>query len=302
MDFHKLLKDLDGVVEVEKYDFTSKFSFESSYELRKTADTHTQNVDTYRLVYQVNELKVVGYLCAPKNIEKMPLILHLRGGTRNFSMLSEKSIYQQMVRFSNEGYAVASTQYPGVEGGDGKDGFGSRSDIDSIVKLKDIICQLPFIDSEKIAIKGHSRGGLMAYMLLKEYNWIRAAVIISAPTDQFRQAEFREGWKEHQISMWGDDKEETLRRSPAFWVDKLNKETPILLMHGASDWRVDPTDSIEMSQKLYENKIPHRFILYEGSDHSLSEQKDDYYKQILSWLTRFIKLNESLPNSEPHGL
>ena len=72
-------------------------------------------------------------------------------------------------------------------------------------------------------------------------------------------------------------------------------------MHGSADWRVNPLDSIEMSQALYEHKIPHRFILFEGADHGITEYRDEYFRQTLGWLDRFLKDNAKLPDLKPHG-
>ena len=52
---------------------------------------------------------------------------------------------------------------------------------------------------------------------------------------------------------------------------------------------------------MYENKIPHRFILFEGADHGISEYRKEYEEQSLEWFNRFVKKREKLPNLKPHG-
>ena len=56
-----------------------------------------------------------------------------------------------------------------------------------------------------------------------------------------------------------------------------------------------------MSKAMYENKIPHRFILFEGADHGISEYRKEYEEQSLEWFNRFVKKREKLPNLKPHG-
>ncbi|MCH7850782.1 MAG: prolyl oligopeptidase family serine peptidase, partial [Nanoarchaeota archaeon] len=111
----------------------------------------------------------------------------------------------------------------------------------------------------------------------------------------------RKGWKDHQNKIYGGSIKEKKKRSALFWTDKLPKKTPILLLHGTSDWKVNPLDSINMAEKLYQNKIPYRLVIYEGDDHGMSNNKQDYQKQVLDWFKRFLIDNEKLPDMKPHG-
>ncbi len=72
-------------------------------------------------------------------------------------------------------------------------------------------------------------------------------------------------------------------------------------MHGSADWKVNIQDSIKMSEKLYELKIPFRFIAYEGTDHDLAEVRKEANEQISIWFERFLKNKEPLPNLKLHG-
>lgn len=258
-------------------------------------------VYVYRFVYKVGTLKIVGYLATPKTGKALPGLIHLRGGSRKFAMLQPRSIIGQMVKFAIEGYAVISTQYPGVEGMNGADTWGGDDDLKSIEKLRDVLKCITIVDEKNIGIKGHSRGDLMVYMMLRKVKWIKAAMVAAAPTDQIRAAKERPQWREHQISLWGKSREESIKRSPLRWVDDLPKKVPILMMHGSSDWRVSPLDSIDMSKAMYERKIPHRFVLFEGADHGVTEYKDEYFRQTLDWFNRFLKDEEMLPDMKSHG-
>lgn len=291
-----------SIVSVDLYNLSDKLEFLSDAAKVESAKSELRLVETYRFLYKVGKLKVVGYVAIPSNQkEKLPCIIHLRGGSRDFATLTPRAVYGQLVKYALEGYIVISTQYPGVEGGEGQDTFGGVDDIASIVKLKNILKSISIADTDKIGVKGHSRGGLMAYMLLREVKWIKAAVIAAAPADQIRQGKERAKWREHQISLWGKGREELIRRSPLRWVTDLSKKVPVLLMHGSADWRVSPLDSYEMSQAMFKHMVPNRFILFEGADHSITEYKVEYFKQSLNWLNRFLKNGEPVPNLKPHG-
>lgn len=297
----KELKDCKIIHSASSVDLKNHLDFVSDKKRLPVLYKMIEQVETYRFIYKVGKLKVVGYITLPKVGKNLPCLVHLRGGSGNFAMLQPRSIIGQMVKYALEGYIVISTQYPGVEVGDGKDTWGGPDDLNSITKLRDILKVLSVADDSRIGMKGHSRGGLMAYMMLHKVKWIKAAVIAAAPVDQMRQAKERPNWREHQISLWGTSREELKRRSPLRWVDKLPKKVPILIMHGSADWRVNPLHGIDMSKALYENLIPHRFILFEGADHGITEYKAEYFKQTLDWFDRFLKDKEPLPNVKPHG-
>lgn len=295
------LQKIKCVVSAECIDMSARLDTSLEPTQRKRICALLKNVDVYRLVYKVGALNVVGYVALPHTGEKLPCLIHLRGGSGDFAMLNTRAIVGQMAKYANEGYVVIGTQYPGVEGGDGTDAMGGTDDIASIKKLRDILKGISIADATNIGVKGHSRGGLMTYMLMREVTWIKTAVIASAPTDQISLVKKRAEFRAHQIRMWGKSREESIRRSPIRWVDALPKKVPLLIMHGSADIRVDASQSISMVHALYTRGIPTRFILFEGADHNLSEFRDEHFVQTLNWCNRFLKQNVPLPNMKLHG-
>lgn len=158
--------------------------------------------------------------------------------------------------------------------------------------LKNVLNELPYTDIKRIGMEGSSRGGLMTYLALTHVRWIKAAVIISGPTDEVTAPKFREGWREHQISLYGKSKAEQIKRSPLYWPEKITKNTPILIMHGTADWHVQAHDAIRMAEKLYEQKVPFRLTIYEGTDHGMTEVKGEVFRQTVDWFDRFLKKGE----------
>ncbi len=101
--------------------------------------------------------------------------------------------------------------------------------------------------------------------------------------------------------MYGSSLEESKKRSAIYFADKFSKKTPILIMHGTADWRVDPKDSIKLAEKLYDNKLPYRLVMFEGADHGLREYHEESSNMLYQWFDRFLKKEDNLPNLEPHG-
>lgn len=295
------LTNIKRIISVELYNLSQASSDISNPILKRKVLTQSKTVDIYKIVYKVKSLKIVGYIALPKNGQDLPCLIHLRGGSKDFGMLTSKAILGNMLNYAAEGYIVITTQYPGVEGGDGVDSFGGEDDLASIKTLRDILKEIPQANYLNLGVKGHSRGGLMVYMLLREVNWIKAAMIAGAPTDQVNRAGDRPGWRDHQKEMWGATKTEAVKRSPIRWVNELSKKVPLLIMHGTADWRVLPRHSINILPLLAKADIPHRFILFEGADHGITEYRAEYHRQTIDWFNRFLKNKELLPNLKPHG-
>jgi len=294
-------KKCPHVKECSELDLTENLFLVEDKKKRKNLSDALKKVHVLKIVYTVRkDFKVIGFVLVPKRGKKFPSVIHLRGGSRDFGMIKALHLLR-LAALASEGFVVITTQYPGVDGGDGKDTWGGPDDIASIKRLRDILKYIKYADTEWIGVKGHSRGGLMTYMMLREVPWIKAAVIGGAPTDEIRAGKEREGWRDHQISLYGRQRDELIRRSPILWAHELPARTPLLIVHGSSDWRVKADHSILMSKELYKNRIPHRFVLFEGADHGISEFASEYSNLTVEWFKRFLRKDRELPDIRPHG-
>ena len=92
--------------------------------------------------------------------------------------------------------------------------------------------------------------------------------------------------------------------SPIYHVDKA--ETPILIMHGADDTRVAPSQSYELYRNIKVRKpdTPVRLVLYPGEGHGnrKAASRYDYNKRMLRWFDTYLKSGDrkaELPPSRP---
>jgi len=297
----KNLKNCPYIISLEKQDLTKDINLNLNKDIQKAVLARLSKIDSYRMVYKVGKLKVVGFVMVPKKGKDIPCVIKLRGGGRDFGKITNQHLAHAYAYVASNDFIVITTQYPGVDGGDGKDDWGGENTINSIKVLKSILNWVPKADPKNIGLMGHSRGGLMVYMLLRKFKWAKAAVIGGAPTDQFKAGKEREGWREHQISLYGKAQKELLERSPIKWVNELPKNVPMLIVHGSSDWRVTADNSILMSKELYDNKIPHKLIIFEGAEHGISEFMREYREESIAWLKKYLGKERKLPNMKPHG-
>ena len=291
--------------EIQKVEFDSDLEITLKAVLTKDfflhAKKNSKNVNVYRIKYISNKHLVAGFIVEPKSIKtKLPVIIANRGGNRNFADFRLGRVFTELADMAQWGYIVFASQLSGYENSEGKDEFGGR-ELKDILNLHKIIQAHPKADAKRIGMIGHSRGGMMTYLCLAKVRWIKAAISVAVLANLERSAQERPDLATIYKELFDVNKKEVEKRSSVCWPEKFSKKTPLLLMHGTTDWRVSPLDSLELSTKLYEKRVPHRLILFEGDDHMLSSHKKEVTDQIHAWFDRFLKRGEALPNLKPHG-
>lgn len=266
---------------------------------------YLDSIDIYSITYLSDGLKVRGLLVKPKKKGKYPSIIYNRGGNRNFGALVIGHGAITLGQIAKEGYVVIASQYRGNAGGDGKEEFGGK-DVNDITILPEVLKEVESADTEKIGMYGWSRGGMMTYIALTKTDKIKAAVVGGAVSDNFMTIKDRPEMEERVLAElipnYKENKEVELeKRSAVKWVEKFPKDVPILMLHGNSDWRVKPEQSLNLALEFEKYRIPYRLIMFEGGDHGISEHKNEVTDQVINWFDRYLKNEEALPNMEYHG-
>lgn len=262
-------------------------------------------IEVQAITYESDGLKVKGYMAAPKEGTRLPVVIWNRGGNRDFGQFSDLSATLLLGRIAQWGYVVLASQYRGVAGGEGKEEFGG-AEIGDVLNLLPLIDALPKADPARIGMYGWSRGGMMTYLALARTDRIAAAVIGAGPADLFdlvgRRPEMETGVLAELVPGYAEKRAEALTsRSAALWPEKLHKKTPILLLHGSADWRVHPQQALRMAESLYKVNHPFRFVFLEGGDHGLTEHRTEVDRLAKDWLDRYVRDRQPWPSLEPHG-
>jgi dipeptidyl aminopeptidase/acylaminoacyl peptidase len=262
-------------------------------------------VELRSITYRSDGLRVKGYLALPRaGDEKLPVVIFNRGGNRTFGELNDARAALFLGKLASWGYVALASQYRGNGGGEGVEEFGG-AEVNDVLALIPLAESLPRADASRIGMNGWSRGGMMTYLALARTDRIAAAIVGAGLADSVSGLEERPEMEQvyaELVPRWEETKEEALRaRSAVLWPEELHAETPILLLHGTADWRVDPTQALRMATALYEAKRPFRLVLFEGGDHGLSEHRAEVDRLARDWLDRYVRDREPWPSLEPHG-
>lgn len=266
---------------------------------------YLDNIEIYGITYLSDGLKINGLMVRPKKQGKYPCIIYNRGGNRDFGSLKIAHGAITLGQIAKEGYVVIASQYRGNGGSEGKEEFGGK-DVNDVTILTEVLKEIDVADTNRIGMYGWSRGGMMTYMALTKTDKIKAAVVGGAVSDNFSSIKDRPEMETMVLAQlipnYAENKDAELeKRSAIKWASKFPKDAPILMLHGSSDWRVKPEQSLNLALEFEKNRIPYRLIMFEGGDHGINEHKKEVNDQVLSWFDRYLKKDEKLPNMTYHG-
>jgi dipeptidyl aminopeptidase/acylaminoacyl peptidase len=247
-----------------------------------------------KITYLSDGLKVKGYIAYPNNsVEKYPCVIWCRGGIGNAGAIDKFNARGIFGQIASWGYCVFASQYRGNDGGEGYDNFGG-DDLNDVLNLIPLADEIPFADKNNWGIEGWSRGGMMTYLTLTKTDIFKAAIILGGIANlrcNSSESKFMRRLYEHTMGKY--DTAEFFDRCESRSIinspEKLSEKTPILIIHGNSDDRVLPHDSIDLSYKLLELKRNFRLLMLEGGDHFLKSHRKEVDKLRKEWLDKWLK-------------
>lgn len=215
--------------------------------------------DIFQLIrYKSPVGKLAAYLTKdPEDGKKHPAIVWITGGDNNsigdvWSARS-KSNDQSASAFRKAGVVM---MFPSQRGGNDNPGKreGFYGEADDILAATNYLAKLPYVDPKQIYLGGHSTGGTMA-MLVGEYSDRYRAIFALGPVATVAH------YGGHFIYHNPKDENETIMRSPAFWLDSV--KSPMYVFEGANDgnW-----DSIEWMKENNKNHLV-QFFKISGHNH-----------------------------------
>ncbi len=250
-----------------------------------------QRTRTSRITYRHDGLLINGFLVEPTTRGPHPVLIFNHGGVMKWGRI----VLPEMLEFNRlaeRGYIVLASYYRGEGGSEGEPSMdgGDVSDTLALIALAE---KMPNADPQRIGMWGFSRGGFVTLGVLKATDRLRAAVLVGAPTDFVnakRRAEFDEFVYPYVIKKYAQNKEAALvRLSPIRWPEKLAARTPILILHGGDDPRVEPTDSLRLAGELQRLQRSYRLKIYEGGSHALVENGLDVRRELDRWFDSYVR-------------
>lgn len=262
-----------------------------------------EHVQMYAISYWSEGLRINGFLALPPPTSApYPAIIFNRGGAGSRGTLQPEGAFQYIGIIASWGYVVAASNYRGQGGSEGTEEWGD-GDVRDALNLLPLLAKLDYVDTDRLGLVGGSRGGMMAFMMVRRSTAFRAAVTIGAPTMLHRCSP-----NSHTRRVFGRfldptlDIEQQLReRSVLVWAHELPRTTPLLILHGTGDRRVEPDQSLHLALELQRLHFPYKLIMYDNADHILAGRRSESDCDIRWWLDHYVRDRAPLPKTGPHG-
>ncbi|WP_407874961.1 S9 family peptidase [Qipengyuania nanhaisediminis] len=244
-----------------------------------------------------------------------PTIMNVHGGPEAHDSNGWQTAYSKPGQVAaGQGYAVFLPNYRGSTGYGvdfSKQHQGNYTDPEfrDIVDAKRALAADGITDADRTGITGGSYGGYASAWGATYYSDEFAASVmfvgISNQVSKFGTGDIPyEMYNVHSRAWPWDDWTKMLEISPVYHVDKAR--TPILIMHGEEDTRVDPGQSLELyrSIKIRQPDTPARLVFYPGEGHGnrKAASRYDYNLRMMRWFDTYLMTGDRdapLPPARP---
>jgi dipeptidyl aminopeptidase/acylaminoacyl peptidase len=238
---------------------------------------------------------------------RYPLVMYVHGGPEAHHSNGWLTNYGDPAQTAAaRGFAVMHTNYRGSTGrgmafAKSSQGDAGGKEFDDLIDAIDHLVAIGLVDKDKVAVTGGSYGGYATAWLSTRYSErIAAGVMFVGISDKLSKVGTTdipdEEFYVHARKRVWDDWQHMLERSPIYHAG--NCKTPLLILHGKDDPRVNPGQSYEMYRHLkVRNQAPVRLVLYPGEGHGNRKacSRLDYNLRMLQWMEHYL----TGPKGEP---
>jgi dipeptidyl aminopeptidase/acylaminoacyl peptidase len=248
-----------------------------------------------------NDETVHGWIVQPARFDpsrKYPVAFLIHGGPQG-SFANEFHYRWNAQVFAGAGYGVVMIDFHGSTGygqaftdairGD----WGGKPLVDLQKGLEAALAQASWLDGDRVCALGASYGGYMVNWIAGQWpDRFRCLVNHDGNLDQrFAYYATEELWFpewEHGGTPW-EHPEEYAKHNPVEHVDKW--KTPMLVIHGARDFRVVETQGLATFTTLQRRGIPSRLLYFPDENHWVLKPQNSltWHETVLDWLRRWTE-------------
>lgn len=265
-------------------------------------------------------LRLEGLLIWPLDYdadERYPLILAVHGGPEahySNGWITSYALPGQVA--AAEGYFMFYSNYRGSTGRGveftlSSQGAPAAEEFSDLIDGVDHLIEQGWVDGERVGITGGSYGGYATAWGATYYTERFAAAVMNVGlSDKIAMLGTSDIAQElylvHYLTWPWEDWDLYRKASPIYYADQA--QTPILIMHGAADPRVDPTQSRILYRYLVlqDDPPPARLVLYPGEGHGnqRAASRWDYSLRLMRWMDHYLKGpgGEPPPHAIDYGL
>ena len=232
-------------------------------------DDGERETTTWLVYFTNNGTNLYAYVSVPNKVltEKVPYscVVYNRDGNPRLGSLTPNIVAGYAITCNSVAVAVEIRgAFPNT--GKFENGDAEASDVR---KLIDICENFAFIDLDRLYMIGKSNGSVRTYMVIRNDERIKKAVILSGVADMFISWEYREDMHDLLIDWTGgtptSKPDEYKKRSAVYWADEL--KCPVLIIHSKLDPRASYEDAEKLVAALEAAGKEYKFVSYDDDHH-----------------------------------
>ena len=200
--------------------------------------------------------------------------------------------------YAGAGYAVVEVDFHGSTGygqafTDSINGdWGGKPLVDLQLGLAAALERYPWMDGSRACALGASYGGYMINWIAG--NWPDGFSCLVNHDGIFDQRMMYYATEDLWFPEWDHggpywtNPQGYERHNPATFVDRWR--TPMLVVHGANDFRIPQTQSLAAFTALQRQGVPSRLLMFPDENHWVLKPRNSlqWHREVLSWLDRWI--------------
>ncbi len=253
-----------------------------------------------KFTFTRNDLPIQARVFYPPNFnetKKYPLVLEIHGGP-NGRFSDSFDITHQVL--AGAGYIVLAVN-PRGSSSYGPDflkavlcDWGGEDFLDLMAAV-DEMCKRPYVDAHRLGVHGYSYGGFMSSWIVGHDHRFKAAVV-GAPCinlhSMYGTSDIGVSFGENQ---WGGssvgDIDILLKHSPLTYATQV--QTPVLLMHGETDYRCPIEQSEQFFVALKRQGKTVEFVRFPNGAHGFRKNahptfREEYLQRMIDWLNAYV--------------
>ncbi|MBL3657135.1 S9 family peptidase [Fulvivirga sediminis] len=240
--------------------------------------------------------KLDGYLIKPKDFDpnkKYPLLLNIYGGPGAQSVYNEYATNAWEQYLSQEGYIIASVNNRG-SGGYGSDfekvvyrNLGEQESADFVATVKHLATN-PWVDGDKMAIRGHSYGGYMSSYTMLNHPGVFKVSLVGAPVTDWRL--YDSIYTERYMDLLNENKDGYIASASSAAAAGL--EGKMFIAHSTMDENVHFQNTMQLVKALIDNGKDADLRIYPPGAHGVAYNTMSYillYAQYVDYLNMNLK-------------
>ncbi len=232
--------------------------------------------------------------------KKYPLLVILHGGPY-LSFVDRFEYRFNPQPYVSSGYVVLKINSRGSIGYGQKfieENMGKWGDLafkDVMMTVEQVTKENSFIDSSRMAALGTSFGGYMVNWIASQKETAEKFKCYISYAGIFNLASFfgttdLSHQYEHEFGGTPYDKTELyVKWSPSSYSSNFKR--PMLLIHGAKDYRISISESLQLYSALVRAGVDVKFLFFKDESHWIMKPHNYimYYETVLEWLNKYLK-------------